>query len=131
MEPSRRDVPRLPLRQLRLLLPAKPAALALLLQLDEARVAVVIPDTELFPPAHAVQLFAQRPILRRVKIEAPDAVPAIHRMCIRLHHRPQPLPQHEEVAGIQRDLPFMAIVHMFRSFRVFVGLSYRASLNPS
>ena len=89
---------------------AQPADLAFLLQVDQGRVSVVVPDAELLAHIHAVNFLPQRLVLKIVKVQAADQVFSIPgvRVCVR--DCPQPLPDRQKVRIPDFMLPFMPVL---------------------
>ena len=69
------------------------AVLELSLQTNRGRIVVIEPDPVLFPDVHTVQLFQKRFVIEVVKIQTSDFISSVYGMTVRLHHRPQSLPQ--------------------------------------
>lgn len=65
--------------------------------MNGGRVMVIQAYAILLPRDDTVQFFAQRLIIRCVKIQAAYGILSIHSMAVRLHDIPKPLPQDDQI----------------------------------
>ena len=84
--------------------------------MDHRRVKIIIPDAELLPHVHPIDLLPQGPVIGVVKIEAPDEILSAFGVRVRFHHGPQPLPDRQQIHIVQLMLPFMPVVDCFHRF---------------
>ena len=102
--------------------------LAFLLEMDDGGVAVVIPDAELLADRHTVDLFHERLVRRRVKIQAADEVFAVDRMGVGLHDGAEPVSDREQVGRADLMLDLMSELHGFTSFRFWYEMALADSV---
>ena len=94
-----------------LLLGTQAPYLALFLQHQIGRIAVIAAQTKLFPAADTVYLIPQGLVPGIVKIQAADEVAPAGGVGIRGHDRRKPPAQAKHIEGADFVLPLMAILH--------------------
>ena len=88
---------------------AQPADLAFLLQMDQGRISVVVPDAEFLTQVDPIHLFPERPVVQVVKIQASDQVFPALRMRIRNCNGPKSLADRQQIRVPDLVFPFVTV----------------------